>query len=194
MNTSRRVSPVLTLIAVLLTQRWSVLERTFFLWTFLVGCEQGRISGEQRERLPRPPRFKGPPWWNLFVSNKILVGKGGARGVPRGATAPPKFCFAPPVAPPNLGLFLQVSFWKFYRDDWQLLLLQNCPLQWPPQNENVWLRPCLLEKFLWFRSATRIQLYIIFLCCVNYQWPTTANDFSTSLTVCQFKQWLLNSL
>jgi len=27
--------------------------------------------------------------------------RGGARGVPGGATAPPKFCLAPPVAPPK---------------------------------------------------------------------------------------------
>jgi len=35
-----------------------------------------------------------------------------------------------------------------------------------------------LEKFTWFRSDTRIQLYIIFLCCVKYQRPPTATDFS----------------
>ena len=42
------------------------------------------------------------------------------------------------------------------------------------------------EKFLWFRTDTRIQLYIIFLCCVKYQGPPTATDFSASLTVFQF--------
>jgi len=49
---------------------------------------------------PGPPAARGPRWWNLLVSNKILV-------------------------------------WKFS----------------------------------WFRSDTRIQLYIIFLCCVKYQGP-----------------------
>jgi len=43
----------------------------------------------------------------------------------------------------------------------------------------------LVWKNPWFRSDTRIQLYIIFLCCVKYQGPPTAIDFSTSLTVCQ---------
>ena len=35
------------------------------------------------------------------------------------------------------------------------------------------------ENFLWFRSDTIIQLYIIFLCCVKYQEPAIATDFST---------------
>jgi len=34
------------------------------------------LRGGQRWQLPRDPRWKGPPpWWNLFVSNKILVWK-----------------------------------------------------------------------------------------------------------------------
>ena len=41
------------------------------------------------------------------------------------------------------------------------------------------------EKICDSDSDTRIQLYIIFLCCVKYQGPPTAIDFSTSLTVCQ---------
>jgi len=37
---------------------------------------------------------------------EIAAIRGGARGVPRGATSPPKFCLALPVSPPKLGLFL----------------------------------------------------------------------------------------
>ena len=60
--------------------------------------DQGRIKGGAMGAIaPGPPLEGGPPWWTLFVSNKILV-------------------------------------WKIP----------------------------------WFRSDTRIQLYIIFLCCVNY--------------------------
>ena len=70
--------------------------------------------GGQRGQLPQAPAGRGPPWWNLFVSNIIL-----------------------------------------------------------------------LWKIPWFRSDTRIQLYIIFLCCVKYQGPPTGIDFSTSLTFCQ---------
>jgi len=33
---------------------------------------QGRIKGGQ---LPLAPAARGPPWWNLFISNKILVWK-----------------------------------------------------------------------------------------------------------------------
>ena len=44
----------------------------------------------------------------------------------------------------------------------------------------------LVWKISWFRSDTRIQLYIISLCYVKHQGPPTATDFSTSLTVCQF--------
>ena len=44
----------------------------------------------------------------------------------------------------------------------------------------------LVWKISWFRSDTRIQLYIIFLCCVKYPRPPTAADFFTSLTVCHF--------
>jgi len=72
------------------------------------------LRGGNGSNLPRPPAGRGTPWWNLFVSNKILV-----------------------------------------------------------------------SKIPWFRSDTRIQLYILFLCCVKYQGPLTAIDFSTSLTFCQ---------
>ena len=44
----------------------------------------------------------------------------------------------------------------------------------------------LVWKSSWFRSDTRIQLYVIFLRCVKYQGPQTATDLSTSLTVYQF--------
>ena len=33
------------------------------------------LRGEQRGQLPRAPAARGPPWWNLFVSNKILFWK-----------------------------------------------------------------------------------------------------------------------
>jgi len=72
---------------------------------------QGRIKGGTMGAIaPGPPLEGGPPWWNLFVSNKILV-------------------------------------WKIP----------------------------------WFRSDTRMQLYIIFLCCVECQGLPTGID---SLQVC----------
>ena len=58
-----------------------------------------------------------------------LPDRGGARGVPGGPLPTPKFCLAP-HCPPKI---FQVSFWKSYTDHWQLPLLQNWPLQWPPQ-------------------------------------------------------------
>jgi len=61
---------------------------------------RGGLSEGDGCNCPGPPAARGPPWWNLFVSNKILV-------------------------------------WKIS----------------------------------WFRSDTRLQLYIIFLCCVKYQGP-----------------------
>ena len=54
---------------------------------------------------------------------------GAELGGDRGATSPPKFCLASPVAPK----IFQVSFWKSYTDHWQLPLLQNWPLLWPPK-------------------------------------------------------------
>ena len=36
---------------------------------------QGRIKGGKRSNCPGPPAARGPPWWNLFVSNKTLVWK-----------------------------------------------------------------------------------------------------------------------
>jgi len=37
---------------------------------------QGRIKGEETGAIaPGPPLQRGPPWWNLFVSNKILAWK-----------------------------------------------------------------------------------------------------------------------
>jgi len=74
-----------------------------------------------------------------LVENLFLVGpRGGARGVPGGATAPPKFCLSLPVAPPKLGLFLKV----LHRPSTAPLVAKLDPPVAPP-NENVWLRPWL---------------------------------------------------
>ena len=51
--------------------------------------------------------------------------RGGAKGVPGGPLPPKNFAWPPKI--------FQVSFWKSYTDHWQLPLLQNWPLQWPPQ-------------------------------------------------------------
>ena len=64
----------------------------------------------------------------IFIA-VITHTRGGARGVPGGATAPSQILPDPPVAPK----IFQVSFWKSYTDHWQLPLLQNWPLQWPPK-------------------------------------------------------------
>ena len=58
-----------------------------------------------------------------FVDSWLLyVRRGGARGVPGGATAPPKF-----------SAWRHATALESYTDHWQLPLLQNWPLQWPPQ-------------------------------------------------------------
>ena len=61
------------------------------------------------------------------------------------------------------------------------------PLQEGPRDEIYLFQiKCSFEKFSWFWSDSRIQLYIIYLCCVKHQGSPTATDFSASLTVCQF--------
>ena len=68
--------------------------------------------------------------WLDFLSGLI---RGGARGVPGGATAPQKFC----LAPQNFsGLFLKV----LHRPLTAPLVAKLAPPVAPP-NENVWLRP-----------------------------------------------------
>jgi len=67
-------------------------------------------------------------WWldsdiAKWHSEQTGAELGGARGA-----LPPKILPGPPVSPPKLGLFL-----KSYTDHWQLPVLQNWPLQWPPQ-------------------------------------------------------------
>jgi len=65
--------------------------------------------------------------------------RGGAREVPGGATSPPKFCLASPVAPPKI-------FRSLSKSPAQTIDSSPCcktgPSSAPPQNENVWLRPC----------------------------------------------------
>jgi len=52
------------------------------------------------------------------------------------------------------------------------------PLQGGPRDEIYLFQiKYSFEKFSWFRSDTRIQLYLIFLCYVKYQGPPTATDF-----------------
>jgi len=72
-------------------------------------------------------------WWLLTLALQGRLYRalqpGTELGGCQGATAPPKFCLATPVAPK----IYQVSFWKSYTDHWQLPLLQNSPLQWPPK-------------------------------------------------------------
>ena len=55
---------------------WQKLEFvTYVFFNFYFASHQGRIKGAQRGDCPGPPAAKGPPWWNLFVSNEILVSK-----------------------------------------------------------------------------------------------------------------------
>jgi len=77
-----------------------------------------------------------------LVENLFLVGpRGGARGVPGGATAPPKILPVPTSGPPKIrslsvGLFLKV----LHRPSTAPLVAKLAPPVAPP-NENVWLRP-----------------------------------------------------
>jgi len=44
--------------------------------TWFLTLEQGQIKwGATGEIAPGPPLQGGPPWWNLFVSNKMLIWK-----------------------------------------------------------------------------------------------------------------------
>jgi len=61
-------------------------------------------------------------WLPSTSMYRMHEGRGGARGVPGGPL--------PPQWPPKIS---QVFFWKSYIDHWQLPLLENWPLQWPPQ-------------------------------------------------------------
>ena len=40
-----------------------------------MGETRAGLRGGHRGQLPRDPDARRPPWWNLFVSNKILVWK-----------------------------------------------------------------------------------------------------------------------
>ena len=86
-------------------------------------------------------------WW-------MLQPRGGARGVPRGATAP-KILPGPPSGPPKI---FQVSFWKSYTDHWQLPLLQNWPLQWSPQMKMSGSAPAPTEGCI--TNAIEIKSFI----------------------------------
>ena len=114
-----------------------------------------------------PPQKLGP-WLryltplNKFVTSfgavqwrtqKIFMGRfhslaGAELGGARGATSPQNFA-CPPQWPPKI---FQASFWKSYTDHWQLPLLQNRPLQWPPQMKMSGSAPegikCFCEIFL----------------------------------------------
>ena len=68
-------------------------------------------------------------YWTIESTLGVVILRGGARGVPGGATAPPKFC----LAPPKFSAWRHATALKSYTDHWQLPLLQNWPLQWPPK-------------------------------------------------------------
>jgi len=94
-------------------------------------------------------------------SNQSFKTRGGARGCQDGH-CPPKILPAPQKN-------FQVSFWKSYTDHWELPLLQNWPLQWPP-NENVSLRPCsrpICQLRVWFfyLCGRSQKLYLLSLLC-----------------------------
>jgi len=58
--------------------------------------------------------------------------RGGARGL-QGGPLPPKILPGHPSGPPNFSAWRHATAFKSYTDHWQLPLLQNWPLQWPPQ-------------------------------------------------------------
>ena len=106
-------------------------------------------------------------YWTIESTLGVVILRGGARGVPGGATAPPKFC----LAPPKFSAWRHATALKSYTDHWQLPLLQNWPLQCPPPNETVCLRPWwyLMLKYnniqpsQWFQE---IFWHWMFLLCV----------------------------
>ena len=59
---------------------WSVhFILSIVIWTplalqLMAGTRAG-LRGGNGDNCPGPPAARGPPWWNLFVSNKILVWK-----------------------------------------------------------------------------------------------------------------------
>jgi len=67
-----------------------------------------------------------PTFWGI---GQYTARSGAELGGCQGGPLPPQNFAWPPSGPPK---FFQVSLWKSYADHWQLPLLQNWPLQWPP--------------------------------------------------------------
>jgi len=69
----------------------------------------------------------------------------------QGGHCPPKILPGPPSGLPKI---FQVSFWKSYTDHWQLPLLQNWPLQWPPQMKMSGSAPVGTIFALWLNTRS----------------------------------------
>ena len=59
--------------------------------------------------------------------------QGRSEGGARGELPPQNFAWPPPVTPLKFSAWRHATALKSYTDHWQLPLLQNWPLQWPPQ-------------------------------------------------------------
>ena len=94
----------------------ATLDRRWKLWNF-VGILLIRV------KLVFCQRWKEEADFPSFIAKFWTCLAGAELGR---ATAPPKILPGPPK-------IFQVSFWKSYTDHWQLPLLQNWTLQWPPQ-------------------------------------------------------------
>jgi len=93
----------------------------------------------------------------------------------------------PPSGPPKI---FQISFWKSYADHWQLPLLQNWPLQWPPQMKMSGSAPggiCRLthSTVLWFLQVQMNVLSIV--CSVVYGRNSPYSDSTVHLYVSSLK-------
>ena len=70
--------------------------------------------------------------WVVWLTRECQAA-GSELGGAMGGHSPLEFCLVPPVASPKFSAWRHATALKSYTDHWQLPLLQNWPLQWPPQ-------------------------------------------------------------
>ena len=118
--------------------------------TYLTPWENFILTSIFKAYVTIPLHYKcGLTETNFINWDMYYFSSGAELGGCQGGHCPPKILSGPPSGPPKI---FQVSFWKSYTDHWQLPLLQNWPLQWPPQMKKSGSTPA-------FRA---VKAYILF--------------------------------